>query len=139
MIKVTPKTKSVLLDIPKHKLKHKKQISDSLHEIGQITVNENQRILRTGRRTGRIYRIRGRDHVASAAGEPPALITGRLAKSAGYKASGWTELRVGQQAPYAAFLENGTRFIRPRVNLLLAVNNTSGTAVRILNDGRHIA
>ena len=64
-------------------------------------------------------------------GEPPAKITGRLYQSYDYRVSSWHTMLVGEEASYAKFLEDGTRFIRPRQHVILAINNTSGTAVTI--------
>lgn len=44
--------------------------------------NEGNRLIRSGSRTGRIYRRRGVTHQASAPGEPPAFDIGRLTGSA---------------------------------------------------------
>jgi hypothetical protein len=122
-IKVTPKARKVLVSLAKQVFMHKGSIKQANYEIGQLFVNENRRILNTGSRTGRLYRIAGRNHQSSAPGEPPATITGRLARSADYLVHGWHTMSLGQRASYADFLEYGTRNIRPRKNVILAINN----------------
>lgn len=66
----------------------------------------------TGTRTGRIYvNRRGRKHQASAPGEPPATLTGKLRQSittSGPIWDGWNvRVEVGSSMPYAARLEYG--------------------------------
>lgn len=57
-------------------------------------------------RAGRVLK-RTRLHTASAPGEAPAVITGRLRKSIYYKVEGSNQLRIGANTPYAAILEKG--------------------------------
>ena len=130
-VTVTPKTKSVVANISKQHKLHKKAIKPALHEIGEIVLRENKRLITTGKRTGRRYNIAGRTHIASAFGEPPANRTGRLVKSGSYRVASWNSMIVGESASYAKFLEQGTRFMKPRQHLILAINNKSGDAVRI--------
>jgi hypothetical protein len=62
-------------------------------------------------RTGRVYIIRGRAHVASAPGEAPAPITGRLRQSIGHTDVKWdgdeASAEVGSSDPKARILEFG--------------------------------
>lgn len=62
-------------------------------------------------RTGRIYIIRGREHQASAPGEPPALLSGDLRKSITHTDVTWegneAHTEVGSGMPYARILEFG--------------------------------
>ena len=130
-VKTTKKTMSALTSLGDHGPMHKKSIRKSFHEIGEIVGRENKRLITTGKKTGRIYNVQGRSHVASAPGEPPASITGALYKSYEYRVASWNTMRVGEGADYAKFLELGTRFMKPRQHLILAINNKSGDAVRI--------
>lgn len=73
-------------------------------------------------KTGKVYKIGGHLHQASAPGESPANLSGRLADSVAYKVAGPHELIVGAEAPYAKWLEGFIRnriaprpFIRPSV------------------------
>lgn len=131
-VRVHKKTERVMLDIPKHLRKHRAGIEQGLYEIGKIVGNETNRLLTSGKRTGRIYHIRGLRHQASAFGEPPAKITGRLARSYDYRVHGWHKMTIGEEADYAGFMERGTRFIKPRQHLILAINNKAGDGVKIL-------
>lgn len=80
-----------------------------------------------GPKTGRIYRVgkRGRTHQASAPGETPAVMTGRLRRSikrqlikerdAAYR------VRITWNATYMKFLEFGTSRMRPRPSVRRAL------------------
>lgn len=134
-ITVTKKSKQVLIDV-KHMNRHmKKGAKEAMHDIGVIVGRENKRVLTTGVRTGRVYMIKGVAHKASAPGEPAASRTGRLHKSYDYRVASWNTMRVGEEAPYAGYLENGTRRMGgrtgARIHLLKAINNVSGKAVRL--------
>jgi hypothetical protein len=67
--------------------------------------------------TGRIYKINGRIHVASAPGKPPTPFTKRLRSSNQYKVvrrgAGFV-LEIWNDTPYGATLEYGTRHMAPR-------------------------
>lgn len=62
---------------------------------------------------------RRRRHVSSAAGQTPANRTGTYRKNAGYQLRGSEQLEFGirEGAPYAAFLEQGTKKMAPRPGL----------------------
>ena len=53
----------------------------------------------SGARSGRTYRVSktGALHVASAPGEPPAVLTGNLRNSVGYSMPAWDGLTVGAE------------------------------------------
>jgi len=66
---------------------------------------------------GRTYRRRGVTHVASAPGAAPAVDTGRLRASITYELGQdgrGLVARIGTNVKYAAYLELGTRRMRPR-------------------------
>lgn len=66
--------------------KHNKNISNAFHNYGAEITRDLKKVIETGPRSGRVYFIRGFAHQASASGEPPASLSGRLANSFGYKA-----------------------------------------------------
>ena len=107
-------------------------LNDGWDESGAIVSKELVRILTTGPRTGRVYTIRGRKHQASAPGEPPAKLTGALARSVDHKVTGWHTMQVGEEADYAGYLEKGTGRIAPRPHLTVAVNLTKVTVMDVL-------
>ncbi len=62
---------------------------------------------------------RRRRHVSSASGQSPANRTGNYRKNAGYQIRGAEQMEFGIRdgAPYALFLEEGTRTMAPRPGL----------------------
>jgi hypothetical protein len=70
-------------------------------------------------KTGRLYLIRRgrvrRRHRASAGGEYPANLSGRLRRSMGFEVTGLEKLEVGSRGvEYAKFLNEGTKKIKAR-------------------------
>jgi hypothetical protein len=133
-IKATKRTKEVLIEVPRHTAKHKKGLFNGLGEAGKDVVTEIRRLIRTGPKTGRVYKFRGAPHQASAPGEPPANRSGRLMRSSRFKVRNWQEMTVGETAEYAGYLEDGTRGrMAPRPHIIKAVNNKAqDTANNIL-------
>jgi HK97 gp10 family phage protein len=86
-----------------------KAIKDSAYLIHGTAVKGIQR----GQKTGRTY-LRGNvAHTASSPGEYPASDTGRLASSMRVNLSA-LEANIGSDVNYAAYLEDGTKRIKPR-------------------------
>lgn len=127
-IKVTPKTKQVLIDVEKLEGRTKDGLRKALKETGQEVKREIKRLIRTGPRTGRLYGT----HQASAPGEAPANRSGRLAKSTNYKVRNWRQMIVGESASYAGYLEGGTRKIKPRQHIIKAVHNKAQDTVNAI-------
>ena len=123
-IKITKKSKDVLISLSDQLRLHKRGLENALYEIGQDVVDETRKLIINGPKTGRMY---GR-HQASAPGEAPANKTGKLAKSGDYKVRNWQEMIVGETAFYAKFLEDGTRKMKPRPHLIKAVRNMARNA-----------
>lgn len=129
---VTKKSQSVLIDIDGATDSHKAGLRNALHDIGELFKREQARILTTGPKTGRVYLRSGRNHQASAPREAPASDTGRLVRSANYRVSSWRSMTVGEKAPYAVYLEEGTFKMRPRPHMIVAANGIAGDAVNLL-------
>lgn len=132
-VKVTAKTRQVLLNLPRHQRQHVRGIEHAFYEIGQINVRTVRRLIKTGPRTGRTYVFRGRRHKASAPGEPPANRSGSLAKGTGYIVHGPHQMEFGMRRNYAKFLEEGTKKMRPRPHVVVTVNRTAGDALAALH------
>lgn len=133
-IKPLKKTKRVLIGMTENVHRHHEGIQNGLHAIGEIVGNRTEQLIKQGPKTGRIYRFRGQDHQASAPGEAPANRTGRLVKSYNYDVHGPFQMTVGEDAPYAGFLEGGTRKMKPRPHLFRAITETQGDAVNAILD-----
>lgn len=129
-VKVTQKSKLVLVGIPRQSGLHKRGIRLALHDIGAIVGNYVEVLLTTGARTGRKYP--NLPNRSSARGEPPRSQSGRLVRSYNYKVSSWHQMTVGESATYAGFLEDGTRKMRPRPHMLVAANQTAGHVIEML-------
>ncbi len=96
-------------------------INEAHEKAGIVIKNELVRGLTTGKRSGRIYTIRGKKHQASAAGEMPAKLSGKLAASVDYKTRNKV-LVIGEGAGYAAYLELGTSKMAARPHLRKVVD-----------------
>ncbi len=97
----------------------------------------NRQVLDKGSKTGRIYIRRDkagrrRKHQASAPGQTPANRTGRYRKDFGFVVRGWHELTVGNAAPYAGYLEEGTSRMRKRPGLGNSIAATERDVMRNL-------
>lgn len=96
----------------------RKGLRIALLDIGKENSRHVKRLIRKPPKSGRLYKFKGRRHQASASGEAPANRSGRLARSVGYKASGWVRVEFGDRALYGKFLERGTRKMAPRPHLV---------------------
>lgn len=103
---------------------------EGLQDGAVVVVNRIRRLLSTPGR-GRVYRIPGQKtlHRASAPGDPPAVLFGRLRSS--YTWSSGSDSRgpyveIGTNLEKAPFLEFGTRRMRPRPHFRPAVDDTTG-------------
>ena len=134
MIKVTikPESKRVLIEIPQQLKKHRYALEKALWDIGIEVTRETAKIIRTGRRTGRVYKYKRRNLRASAPGEPPRNRSGRLARSGDFKVRNWAEMTVGQTVDYAEWLADGTRNMEPRPSMIQAIKNKARDTERII-------
>lgn len=107
-----------------------KGIRKGLNEVGQTVKRETKKLIRTGKRTGRVYMISGKRHQASARGEAPANLTGKLAKGVKFKTMSHYQMEIGDTVPYGVFLELKNKMDRP--HLRTAINNTNQENVNTL-------
>lgn len=146
-IKVTNRTRQVLVQVGKLGSLTKKSIKTALFDIGndlkQTAVDDIMHTPKHGRR----YKIKLKNgkriiHIASragssGAGEAPANIDETLANSVGYKVHSSTELYFGagnSKAYYAPFLELGTKYIEKRQYLIKSINtNARNICTRVQN------
>lgn len=73
---------------------------------------------------------RRRRHQSSAAGESPANRTGFYRRNASFIVRGSKELVFGDSAPYAGFLERGTKRMKARPGLQNAVRASERNIIR---------
>lgn len=103
--------------------KAEKEIATVLDAVGTSIINGVKKQMRASK-SGRTYKRGkgGRDHVASAPGEAPAVDTGRLINSSIYKRQvNPLQIVVGSNVKYSEYLEFGTRRIKPRPSWTLEV------------------
>lgn len=107
--------------IAPRKTEHAIQLA--FYKIGMNHIDELSRQMLKKDKTGRVYILRTRNgrrrrHRASAAGQTAANRTGRMRKARTFKLRGYDKMEFGiDGAPYAAFLERGTRKMAPRPSL----------------------
>ena len=135
-IRTTAKADQILAKIPRHKAIHQEAIEQGLFDAGVQVTREIRRLILSGPKTGRLYRIKGRRrrHRASAPGEPPANLTGRLRRGYDFQVHGFARMSIVNKVPYALFLELGTRRIAPRPHVSVAIRNTQREVENILNE-----
>jgi len=88
-----------------------------LHRVGDLLVAEFKKQVMAKRKHGRVYKLnRLVTHRASAKYETPANRTGHYRDMIGFYVSSGN-LVFGNNARYAGFLEDGTRYMYPRYGL----------------------
>lgn len=123
LVKGDPQNKHVYFGIDKLTKKHKKAIRNASFDIGREIRRDARSAINNIGKTGRIYRIGGRVHQASAPGQEPANITGRLRDSIDFDVRSYKQVEFGYRELYGRFLEDGTRFIERRPNLRPVADN----------------
>jgi hypothetical protein len=96
-------------------------IRNALTEIGKENVRFAKDLIKKPPKSGRVYFIKGKRHRASAPGEPPANLSGKLMRSVHSRTYGWHKMEFGDAAPHGKFLELGTRKMQPRPHLTRTV------------------
>lgn len=102
----------------------KQAVRKTFFDMGTQMKKEAQHNILHGKKTGRIYVVRlgkrRKFHQASAAGEAPANLTGRLRRSVSYRitASDKIEFGYSDDTPYGKWLENGTPAMGKRPNIV---------------------
>jgi hypothetical protein len=104
---------------------HKDNIIHALNEHGKEVTDALVKITSRGSRSGKSYFYKGIKYQASAGGEPPQSVTGKLNKSFKWKAN-IKQLTVGNSAfskgaPYPMFLEEGTSRMDARPYFILTI------------------
>lgn len=122
-IKEDRKNSYVYMQIERTPLIFQKGIKNALHEIGSENVFQLRRFIHLPPKSGRLYFFRGRIHRASAPGESPANMTGRLSRTTDYKVrmGGSPQVEFGDTAFYGEYLELGTRNMDPRPHVIRTV------------------
>ena len=77
-------------------------------------------------KTGRIYKYGNKIHIASSAGNAPAVLTGKLLNSTDFEATG-SQLTIGYKAPHGKYLELGTKKMKARPALRPSITTHTPT------------
>lgn len=125
-LKVDAKGRRSLIKLDRLQSDTETAIRNALYKVGRDLKSDLKEGMLKKPKSGRVYRIRRgrtiRRHQASADGEIPASLSGRLRKSVGYKVRGADQLEFGANTPYARILEVGGRAGRNRSAPIAARN-----------------
>lgn len=112
------------------------QASPVIRAMASGIVGEMKRLMSLPK-TGRAYR-RGRTaiHIASAPGEAPAPDFGTLTTSINLEMENDLRAKISINAEYAAYLEYGTRFMKPRPYVTPAIDKVRTQFAGILGQTR---
>ena len=118
-----PNLEAVQKAITQYGVKAEAEISKALSATGTSIVNGVKKQMRQSK-SGRRYKRGkiGRDHIASAPYEAPAVDTGNLINRSRYELKiNNLHFAVGSNVKYSEYLEFGTRKMRPRPSWTLEV------------------
>lgn len=107
-VKQSPEAHRAFIGIDNLTEKHKKAIRHALFDVGIKSKYETIKAIKTGKKTGRLYKYGNKVHRSSAKGEAPANRTGNLARNVDYSVTGFTETMFGYTEEYGFYLEKGT-------------------------------
>lgn len=110
-------------------------VTEGRHLVGRALVKHVQDGMRTGAKSGRVYRHpNGGTYQASApVGEYSAVVTGRLLRSIDYRLSGLFDIVFYATADHAGYQERGTWKMAARENLKRAIEESAGNIRNILD------
>jgi HK97 gp10 family phage protein len=108
-----------------------KAIQSAFNISGAKIQKHAKNLQRNTPKTGRIYKYGNKIHIASSAGNAPAVITGKLLDSTDFEATG-SRLTVGYTAPHGKYLELGTKKMKARPALRPSITTHTPTIGRDL-------
>lgn len=124
-VKVDRNNEKAWISVKQHKRATRRGIRQGFYFLGRDLRKTAQEGIKKGPKTGKIYLIksggRRRRHQASAPGEYPANLSGKLRRGIGFKVRGSDQLVFGAEADYAPYLERGTSRMKARPSLLKAI------------------
>ena len=136
-IQYDPKAQKAIDNLKRIKENTRRGMHKAFNDIGKDLVATSKKMILSKDKTGKVYydvsyvstagknagksRVK-KTHRASAPGQAPANLSGRLYKSLGYTIQGGKEISFGNKAPYAAKLEFGGDNVLPRPYLLPSIN-----------------
>lgn len=130
--RIDPGNKKVFFDLGRSAAGTKRGVRQGLWALARDLRTGVRKRIKEKPKTGRLYRIKGRRrrHRASAPGEDPANLTGKLRNSVGFDIRGTSQLEFGYRdtVDYGKFLEVGTNKMKPRPALTNQVNQSARNA-----------
>lgn len=131
-IKADPNNKKVFLKFETLSDDILYEIEKAFWEIGKlVTKTLSDNILKT-KKTGVLYKYKGRNLRASTSGEFPRNRSGFLRRSINFSVLGAHKMEVGLSAEYAKYLQEGTRYMGRRQLLDEVVEATAAEQDNIL-------
>lgn len=141
-VRASHQTHRTWLGIDKIVEEHEDALRDAMYSIGRRNQLDMRKNIKMGRKSGRQYKIGRRVHTASAPGEAPAMITGKLMRSCDYDVSGTSNVKFGYADGdgtdgYGLYLEKGTEkdgsvHIKPRPNLFKVADDNAQTFINYM-------
>lgn len=118
MIKIFPTSQAQkhIKELLLSEFRTRKGIRKALFDIGLDSARAAEMLINNSGKSGLFYIVNGLPHQASAPGEAPANMSGKLKRSMNYAVHGYDEVEfgAGSEAPYAKYLEGGTERIEQR-------------------------
>lgn len=130
-LKMDPQNAKAYFQINTSDIRAIRAIRQTFFWLGKDLYAGSRDLTKRGPRAGRIYKWHGKKMRASAPGEPPQRISGKLRESIGIKVQGAQSLTFGAKAPYASYLENGTSKMAQRPFLGVVVEKNKQNAIDI--------
>lgn len=116
-------------------IRAKRAMRQTFYRLGKELYAFSRDITKFGKRSGRMYKYKGRMIQASKSPEPPQRRSGFLRESVEHKVHGMDRLEFGDTAAYASFLELGTERMKgPRPFLMPSMQAQEKRAVQIAHE-----
>jgi len=131
-VQADPRNVFVMMNIQNSGRNARRGIRQGFYSFGHELRNGVRRRIKSGPKTGKLYRVKGRRRRvrASAPGEDPANRSGKLRRSVGFQVYGSDRLEFGYRnsVDYGIFLELGTQNMEARPALKKQVDESQATA-----------
>lgn len=133
-ITLSQKSQRVIVRIDRLGKTLPRNLRKGLYFVGKkLRQTASDNIKKRGRR-GRVYKFKGRRHVASVPNESWANRSGEARRGLIYKVRGSQQLLFGNTVEYAKFLEFGTKNMAPRPAHLISIRKNNRNIVSIIGE-----
>jgi len=131
-IKKASGTERVLFFIKNIERANKREIRRAWFMVGRLLKSTASRNIKHKPRFGRKYRFRGREHIASVAGESFAERSGDTRRAMFYKTTSWRRMTFGNKSKVGFWMEFGTPTIEPRPAHIISIRQNNRNIINIL-------